>query len=88
MFFSFLALLAHEDKRHFHGKEKPVFGNCILFCNHLASLAEGDLLLSFPYVGFGLLIASIAKDLLLGTKYKNILGLLNVISVPKQIWGF
>lgn len=46
------------------------------------------MLLSFPYIRFGVLIVSTAKDLLLSTKYENTLGPLNVISVPKQYEGF
>lgn len=66
--------LSTGGQRHFHGKEKAVYWQtCILFCDHLASLAEGDLLLSFPDVGCGLLIASGANGLGLSTKYENIL---------------
>lgn len=54
-------------------RETSIWQTCIVFCNHLASLEEGDLLLRFPYIRCGLLRASTAKDLVLSTKYENIL---------------
>lgn len=54
-------------------RETSIWQTCILFCHHLASLAEGDLPSSFPYNRCGLLIACTTKDLLLSTKYENIL---------------
>ena len=53
MYIYILALLAHEDKRHFHGKVKSVFGNCILFSNHLAFLLKVTCSYLFPILDLG-----------------------------------
>lgn len=77
-----ISYLTHEDKGISAEREtRTYWQTCTGFGNHLASLAEGDLLLSFPHVGWGLLLASGANGLSLNTKYENKLWFFRTSSV-------
>lgn len=76
-----LVLLPFEDKSHFQGKGKPVFGNCLLFGNHWHLLVKVTYFYPFPILDLDYCYSHYYKV----PNMKTHCGFLSVISVLKPI---
>lgn len=79
-----LVLLPLQDKSHFQGKEKPVFGNCLLFGNHWHLLVKVTYFYPFPILDLDYRYSHYYKV----PNMKTHCGFLSVISVLKPILVF